>query len=443
MRTTRRSLFPLAPTQLSDPLRRSAGRTRRVISTTFAALALATTQCSDPYGSSDPYATLPAASADVASLSSLSSFILVGAGDIASCGSAGDEKTAPLVENILKANPTAMAFVAGDNAYEDGSAADYRDCYDPTWGRFKGRTRPSLGNHEYDGVDLAKPAFDYFGDALWGNSRARGGYYSFNLGDSWHVVVLNSNSSLVPAVVGSPQDNWLRADLAANSKPCIAAIWHHPRFFSSSDTASSLQRGAVKPFWQALYAAGADLVLNGHYHAYERFSPQTPDGAADPEKGIRQFIIGTGGQGVREVVKIRPNSQVREGKTLGVLKLTLSPGSYAWEFLPEAGKTFTDVGRGDCHHSSTTPAPTSAPNIPPSAFFGSACTKLSCSFTDRSKDSDGNIVAWRWTFADGTASTARSPIHAYRTGGTYRVRLTVTDNRGATGTVTHSVSVTP
>ncbi|MEP7228532.1 MAG: PKD domain-containing protein [Gemmatimonadales bacterium] len=401
---------------------------------------MATTQCSEPLGPSDPHDPLPPASADVASLSS---FILVGAGDIASCGSGGDEKTALLVENILKADATATAFVAGDNVYEDGSAAEYRDCYSPTWGRFKGRTRPSLGNHEYDGVERAKPSFDYFGDALWGNSRARGGYYSFNLGDSWHVVVLNSNAGFVSATAGSPQDQWLRADLAANSRPCIAAIWHHPRFFSSSDPASSLQRSGVKPFWEALYAAGADLVLNGHAHNYERFSPQTPDGAADPGKGIRQFIVGTGGKGVGGVVKLHPNSQITEGRTLGVMKLTLSPGSYSWELVPEAGKTFTDVGRADCHGSGTTPASTLATNTVPSAFFGSACTKLSCTFTDRSKDSDGSIVAWSWSFADGTASTARSPIHAYRAAGTYRVRLTVTDNRGAQGAVTHSVSVTP
>lgn len=439
MRTTRRLLLSFAPAYLCDPLSRGSGRARRVISSTWPALALATSQCSEPLGPSDSDPSMPPASAVVAS----SSFILVGAGDISSCSSGGDGKTALLVENILKADATATAFVAGDNVYEDGSAAEYRDCYGPTWGRFKARTRPSLGNHEYDGVEQAKPSFDYFGDALWGNSRARGGYYSFNLGDSWHVVVLNSNTGFVPAAAGSPQDKWLRADLAANSRPCIAAIWHHPRFFSSSDPASSLQRSGVKPFWQALYVAGADLVLNGHAHNYERFSPQTPDGASDPVKGIRQFIIGTGGKGVSAVVKLHPNSQVTQGRTFGVLKLTLNPGSYAWEFVPEAGKTFTDAGRVDCHRSGTPPAPVPASNIAPSAFFGSACTKLSCTFTDRSKDSDGSIVAWSWSFADGTASTARNPIHAYRAGGSYRVRLTVTDNLGATGTITHSVSVTP
>jgi len=433
-----RLLVSLAPKHLCQS--RSASRARRVVSTAFAALA--TTQCSDPSGPSDPPPPLPPASADVASSSS---FILVGAGDIASCGSTGDEKTALLVENVLNADPTATAFIAGDNVYEDGSAAEYRDCYGTTWGRFKARTRPSLGNHEYDGVELAKPSFDYFGDALWGNSRTRGGYYSFNLGDSWHVVVLNSNPTYVPTVVGSPQDSWLKADLAANNRPCLAAIWHHPRFFSSTDTASTLQRATVKPFWQALYAAKADLVLNGHSHNYERFAPQTPDGAADPVNGIRQFIVGTGGKSVSAVVKVHPNSQVKDGKTFGVLKLTLGPGSYAWQFLPEAGKTFTDAGSGDCHHSGAPPlvTPPPAPNVPPSAFFGSACSRLSCSFIDRSKDSDGNIVTWRWSFADGTGSTTRSPTHAYRVAGTYRVRLTVTDNLGATGTIAHSVSVTP
>jgi len=434
----RRLLVSLAPKHLRQS--RSASRACRVVSTALAALA--TTQCSDPSGPSDPSPPPAPASADVASSSS---FILVGAGDIASCGSTGDEKTALLVENVLNADPTATAFIAGDNVYEDGSAAEYRDCYGTTWGRFKARTRPSLGNHEYDGVELAKPAFDYFGDALWGNSRSRGGYYSFNLGDSWHIVVLNSNPTYVPTAVGSPQDTWLKADLAANNRPCLAAIWHHPRFFSSADTASTLKRATVKPFWQALYAAKADLVLNGHSHNYERFAPQTPDGAADPVNGLRQFIVGTGGKSVGAVVKVHPNSQVRDGKTFGVLKLTLGPGSYTWQFLPEAGKTFTDAGSINCHRSGAPPAvtPPPAPNVPPSAYFGSGCTRLSCSFTDRSKDSDGNIVTWSWSFADGTGSTSRSPTHAYRVAGTYRVRLTVTDNLGATGTIAHSVSVTP
>jgi hypothetical protein len=441
MSTTYQSVASV-PNHLRNLRSRSAGRPRRLASTALVALASATTQCSDPSGPSYPDPAQPPATADAAAAAS---FILVGAGDVASCAGAGDEKTAPLVESILNADPTATAFLAGDNVYEDGSAAEYRDCYGPTWGRFKARTRPSLGNHEYDGVERAKPSFDYFGDALWGNSRSRGGYYSFNLGDSWHVVVLNSNPTYVPAAVGSAQDTWLKADLAANSRPCLAAIWHHPRFYSSSDTASSLQRSAVKPFWQALYAAGADLVLNGHAHNYERFAPQTPDGVADPEKGIRQFIVGTGGKSIGAVAKIHPNSQVRNGKTFGVLKLTLASGSYAWQFLPEAGKTFTDAGSGDCHHSTvasgTTPTPTS--NIPPSAYFGSACIKLSCSFSDRSKDSDGTIVAWNWSFGDGISSSSRSPTHAYKAGGTYKVRLTVTDNQGGTGTIAHSVSLTP
>jgi PKD repeat protein len=394
-------------------------------------LTLATGSCSDQF---EPTPSLP--SAEVSQVSA--PVILVGAGDIASCTNTGDSKTALLVESILNANPTAWAFIAGDNVYEDGSSVEYRDCYGPTWGRFKARTRPSLGNHEYDGVEGATPSFDYFGDALWENSRDRGGYYSFNLGDTWHIVVLNSNEPFVPAIVGGAQDTWLKADLAANNRPCIGAIFHHPRFFSSTDTASTLSRGWVKPFWDALYAAGADFILNGHAHQYERFAPQTPDGVADPQTGIRQFIVGMGGKSISVPVKIASNSEVRNGDTFGVMELTLNASSYSWRYVPEAGKSFTDTGTNNCHN----PFGGVETNIPPSAAFSQTCSGLNCAFkSDASSDSDGIISSRGWQFGDGATSTQANPAHAYATAGTYTVNLTVTDDDGATNTVSHSVQV--
>ena len=402
---------------------------RLVGSTTLIVAALTTVSCTDQFAPNPP-------PPNAALLEVQAPIIFVGAGDIASCTRDGDTKTALLVESILNANPTAWAFIAGDNVYEDGSTVEYRDCYGPTWGRFKTRTRPSLGNHEYDGVELAEPSFNYFGDELWGQSRARGGYYSFDLGTSWHIVVLNSNEDFVPIIVGSPQDNWLKADLAANNKPCLAAIWHHPRFFSSQDVNSTLERSRSKPFWDRLYAAGADLVLNGHSHAYERFAPQKPDGTLDAERGIRQFIVGMGGKGTGVVVKIHPHSEVQEGTTLGVMQLTLSASSYSWKFIPEAGRTFSDEGTASCHGSSGS----LQTNEPPTASFTQGCSGLSCTFnSDASSDSDGIIASRLWEFGDGTTSAEPNPTHAYATANIYTVKLTVTDDRDAPGWTTQPV----
>ena len=408
-----------------------SSRSRLAASITLIGLALTIASCSDQF---EPSPSLPSAELSQAS----APVILVGAGDISGCTTTGDSKTALLVESILNANPTAWAFIAGDNAYEDGSSAEYRDCYGPTWGRFKARTRPSLGNHEYDGVEGATPSFDYFGDALWENSRDRGGYYSFNLGDTWHIVVLNSNSNFVPVRAGTAQDTWLRDDLAANHRPCIAAIFHHPRFFSSRDTTSDLESSTVRPFWDRLYAAGADLILNGHVHSYERFAPQAPDGTLDPQNGIREFIVGTGGRSISVPTKVHPHSEVRNGATYGVMELTLNTGSYSWRFVPEAGESFTDAGTNNCHNSSGGVQT----NTPPTASFTQSCSGLGCSFnSDASFDGDGFIATRSWSFGDGGTSTTANPSHSYATGGSYTVTLTVTDDDGASTAVSQSVQV--
>jgi len=263
---------------------------------------------------------------------------MVGAGDIASCSSSGDEATATLLDGI-----DGTVFNLGDNVYDSGTASEFANCYNPTWGRHKARTKPSPGNHEY-GTAGAAGYFGYFGAAAGDPSK---GYYSYNVGD-WHVVVLNSNLScaVVSCAPGSPQEQWLRADLAANTKLCTLAYWHHPRFNSGAEHGNDLD---VSPLWDALYQYNADVILNGHEHIYERFAPQNPSGGADNARGIREFIVGTGGRSHYTFGTIQPNSEVRNSNSYGVLKLTLSASGYSWQFVPVAGATFTDSGSGSCH----------------------------------------------------------------------------------------------
>lgn len=262
--------------------------------------------------------------------------VFVGAGDIADCSDLNDEATAQLLDGI-----SGTVFTLGDNAYDRGTATDFADCYDPTWGRHKARTRPSVGNHDYY-TSGASGYFNYFGAAAGDPSQ---GYYSYDLG-TWHMVVINSNCMDIGGCgAGSAQEQWLRADLAAHPTLCTLAYWHSPRFSSGEHGSLS----ATKPIWQALYDYNADVVLSGHDHDYERFAPQDPNGAADPARGIREFVVGTGGRHLRPFRKPIANSQVRNASTFGVLKMTLSPTGYTWQFIPVAGQTFTDTGSATCH----------------------------------------------------------------------------------------------
>ncbi|HKW56345.1 MAG TPA: metallophosphoesterase [Candidatus Acidoferrum sp.] len=281
----------------------------------------------------DPEAGTATAGADTA--------VLVGAGDIAGCAElAGAQATARLLEK-----QPGTIFAAGDLAYEKGSAAEFKNCYGTTWGEFKARTRPTPGNHEY-----ADPkATGYF--QYWGAQAgpAGKGYYSYELG-SWHIVALNTNcfaKTLGGCKEGSPEEAWLKQDLAAHANACILAYGHHA-LFSSGLFKSHAIHPELKPFWEDLYSAHASLVLAGHEHSYERFAPQNPDGQADPEHGIREIVVGTGGSSHDPLGFAIPNSEVRNTDTYGVLKLTLSPGHYTWQFIPEEGKTFTDSGSGEC-----------------------------------------------------------------------------------------------
>ena len=280
--------------------------------------------------------------------------IVVAAGDIAGCDHEGDLLTAALIETI----PEATVLTLGDNAYESGILADYTNCYDPGWGRFKARTRPALGNHEYSSGN-ANGSFDYFGADAFGNSRPNG-YYSFDLG-AWHIVVLNDNPPKVPIGAGSAQYKWLRADLTANRKACILAVWHQPRFYSTYSGAPGLV-SSRKPLWQLLYSARADLLLNGHHHVYERHAPQDPDGRAAAD-GVRQIIVGTGGFDTWATPTVlSPNVEVIHGgnQVFGVIKVTLSSDGYAWEFLPVGNHTFTDAGAESCRPSGASAARSAA-----------------------------------------------------------------------------------
>lgn len=262
---------------------------------------------------------------------------LVGAGDIASCSYNQDSATARLLGRI-----PGTVFTLGDNAYPDGTAEQFRNCYDPTWGKYRKRTKPTAGNHDYH-TKGAKPYFNYFGRRAGGPNR---GYYSYDRG-AWHIVALNSNCNKVGGCGRrSDQGRWLKKDLARHPSLCTLAYFHHP--LHASGTGSDTPE--VKPFWRILYNREADVILSGHAHRYERFRPITPNGEPDSANGIRQFIVGTGGApGEGQSGPDAPNMQVKKIGTPGVLKLDLAAGSYHWKFVPIAGKTFTDSGTDDCH----------------------------------------------------------------------------------------------
>lgn len=263
--------------------------------------------------------------------------VLVGAGDIARCDSDGDEATASLIDGIQ-----GMVFSLGDTAYENGSEADLRDCYGPTWGRFRDRTRFVVtGNHDIQ-TDHGAPLRAYFGEAA-----ARDGvtWFSEDVG-AWHVIVLDSNCGAFgrDCGTGSAQLRWLRDDLAASDARCTLALWHHPRFSSGEHGNDT----AVAPFWDALYAAGADLVLNGHDHDYERFAPQDPAGNMDREGGLTEVVVGTGGGPLRGFKASAASGVVRSSFGYGVLVLKLQPGGWEFRFVSTDG-SFSDQGRGTCH----------------------------------------------------------------------------------------------
>lgn len=258
--------------------------------------------------------------------------VLIGAGDIADCRSDADERTAALLDTI-----EGTVFTTGDHAYPRGTAAEFARCYAPSWGRHRARTRPAPGNHDY-ATAQASGYFGYFGALAGAPGR---GYYSYELG-GWQLLVLDSN---VAADAGSPQERWLRSTLEQSGARCTLAYWHHPRFSSGPHGDAEY----VGPLWTALYEHGAEVVLAGHDHGYERFAPQSPEGKLDPERGIREFVVGTGGRRLHHSWRARANSELRFDAAHGLLRLDLLGDGYRWEFLRADGAASPDRGAGRCH----------------------------------------------------------------------------------------------
>jgi hypothetical protein len=291
-----------------------------------------------PPSSALPSSAQPSTAPTLAAPAAAAPAVLIGAGDISSCDSKDDSRTVA----VLRRHPGTV-FTLGDNAYPNGTRRDFARCYDPTWGAVKTRTRPVVGNHEYH-TDAAAAYFDYFGAAAGPRGK---GYYSYDAGE-WHVVVLNSNCTTVSGGCrqGSAQQRWLRADLARSAKNCTVAMMHAPLFTSAATHPPATE---TRPLVQTLYDAGVEVLLAGHNHVYERFAPQTPRGRRDPAHGIREIVVGTGGAALYPFGATAPNSEVRQNDTFGVLRLTLRPGAYRWDFLPVGGGDFKDSGTGSCH----------------------------------------------------------------------------------------------
>jgi hypothetical protein len=269
-------------------------------------------------------------------------YTVLAAGDIASCDSDGDEATADLLDELL-APRGGSVLALGDVAYDDGSATDFARCYDPTWGRHQAQTLPTPGNHEYN-TPGATGYFDYFRD---GRTGAPDGWYDVQLADAWWIVSLNSNCEEAGGCgSGSPQWEYLTGllDRVAGTGDCILAFWHHPRWSSGSEHGSDLQTDAL---WRLLADAGADVVLTGHDHEYERFVPMNADGQPDPA-GPVEFVVGTGGRSLYAFADILPTSAAHDSSTYGVLELTLREGAYAWRFVSTEDGGYTDRGSASC-----------------------------------------------------------------------------------------------
>ena len=254
------------------------------------------------------------------------------AGDVAQCDVPGAQLTGQLINSL----PAAVVLVVGDVAYPSGTPEQFAHCYEPAWGAFKARTYPAPGNHDYRTAG-AKGYFDYFGARAGDRNK---GYYSFDIGE-WHVVSLNSNRELER---GSPQMAWLKADLKQHRQACVLAYWHHPRFSSGPHGDNT----RVQALWALLYQQGVSVVVTGHDHDYERFTPMNENGEPDAIRGIRSFVAGTGGAQHYSLGQRHPLSEVWHGDSWGVLKLTLGAHSYAWEFLPVGGSDFHDAGSAQC-----------------------------------------------------------------------------------------------
>src|SRR3989441_85804 len=405
------------------PGRNMSSRSHRVVSAARAVALLLLTTCNEnaapPLTSSPaaPPAPPPPISADVTPGSPA---LLIGAGDIARCDRTNDEATGLLLDNY----PGATVFTAGDNINGNATLTNFNNCYGPSWGRNKARTRPAVGNNDYKTANAA--GFNQYFGAAGGDVGKY--YYSYDLG-AWHIMVLNDQITMT---AGSPQEQWLRAELAANTKKCTLAYWHRPRFSSTGTN----NLATVKPLWDALYAYNADVVVNANHTVYERFAPQSPTAVSD-SLGIREFIVGTGGLNLQNPGGARPNSQVRNGTTYGVLKFVLDTASYAWEFVPVAGGTFTDIGSAACHTRIVVASVDVSPAT--AATYPNATVQLTATLTDANGNSlTGRTVTWGTSDANLATVDANGLVTGKSVGGPVTITAT---SEGKSGT--SSVTVTP
>ena len=349
---------------------------------------------------------------------------LLAVGDIGDCSGSGDDATGKRVETLAGA-----ILGLGDYAYPDGSPGDFASCFDPSWGRHKARTRPVAGNHEYE-TDEAAPYFAYFG-ASAGSPGAP--WRSFDYA-GWHVVALDSDCRHVDGCdAGSPQGQWLEADLAAHPSLCTLAYFHHPRFASGYLGVDD----ALLPFWQILHAHGVDVILNGHDHAYERFARMSPNGIAEPLRGPRAFVVGSGGAGLDDEDEVEVNREARDSTSYGVLRLVLEPTSYSWEFMGAGPGTFADAGSEECVYGA--PVVTITSPAPGSAFASGAELVLAGTASDLEQGSLAAGLVWT-SSRDGALGSGASLTRVLSTGG-HVLTASVTDATGLTGSATVSVTV--
>jgi calcineurin-like phosphoesterase family protein len=367
--------------------------------------------------------------------------VVAAAGDIACAANAKPESCRQMTTSdlVVAMAPLDAVLAVGDLQYECGELSSFEAFYDPSWGRVRQMTHPTPGNHEYEINGCLEPTtgggdgyFSYFGDAAAprdpGCVTLCATYYSFDVGQ-WHIVALNSMCSKVGGCqAGSRQERWLRADLAATTQSCILAYWHHPRYASNARV-----NVRVHPLWTALYDAGADLVLSGHVHNYERFARLgrgTPDSALPTvdADGMREIVVGTGGSSHQGFGTVVPGSQVRNATVFGVLKLVLHPGSYGWDFVPEAGKTFSESGSDTCHAG-----PRGQDSVPPSTPDNLSAIPVGPTEVDLSwtASSDNVGVKSYGIYRDGaliaTTSSTSFPDSTAQRGTTYTYRVDAVD----------------
>lgn len=350
--------------------------------------------------------------------------MVAAAGDIAKCTHDNDEATAQLLDAMAPAAVLAL----GDNAYTSGTDAQFTDCFDPTWGRHKALIHPAPGNHDYQ-TSGAAGYFNYFGVAAGDPTK---GYYAFDVG-AWRFYALNSNCSSVPCAAGSAQEQWLRSDLAQNPRTCTAAFMHHPRF-ASGESGARRNNPAMGALYQAFYDASGDLWLVGHNHQYERLTRLSPTGAIDLERGIRNFVAGTGGAQLYAFGPPNTGSEVRSA-TYGILKLTLRDAGYDWEFVPVAGSTFTDAGTDACGSAPNPGNATPTVNAGPDQSIGlSASATLDGTVSDDGQPNPPGAVTTTWSKTSGPGTvtfgnaSAADTTAGFSQAGTYVLRLTANDS---------------